>query len=92
MLQQPRVLKQFITYYKKGMLQRGDTFSVYYESHLQQAIILFELFYYANDWNTLYKVRNASGHVAGSKTNTITQETVRHIPRGKSGIKIRSET
>jgi hypothetical protein len=49
-------VKKFISYYKKGMLPRGKPFSVYYKAHREQAIALFELFYYANDYDTFYKV------------------------------------
>ncbi|XP_069705755.1 allergen Cr-PI-like [Periplaneta americana] len=51
----PHVVKNFISYYKKGMLPRGEPFSVYYEKHIEQAIKLFELLFAANDYDTFYK-------------------------------------
>nr|AIO11839.1 hemocyanin-like protein [Coptotermes formosanus] len=51
----PKVVKDFISYYKKGMVKRWEPFSVYYKEHLKQAICLFDLFYFANDYDTFYK-------------------------------------
>ncbi|RZC34455.1 Hemocyanin N domain containing protein, partial [Asbolus verrucosus] len=52
----PEAIEEFYNYYKYGkLLQRGEIFSVFYEEHLEQAIALFKLFYYANNWETLYK-------------------------------------
>jgi hypothetical protein len=48
-------VKQFVSLYKQGLLPRGEIFSVFYHHHLQQAIALFKLFYYARDFDTLYK-------------------------------------
>jgi Hemocyanin, all-alpha domain. len=54
----PRVVKNFITMYKKGyLLKRGVPFSVYYQTHKEQAVMLFEMFYFAKDYDTFYKVR-----------------------------------
>jgi hypothetical protein len=64
------VVKNFISYYKKGMLPLGEPFSVYYKTHLDQTLMLFDLFFYANDFNTLYKVRDASQHLARDNTAT----------------------
>jgi len=50
------------------MVKRWEPFSVYYKIHLQQAISLFELFYYANDFDTFYKVRNVHRHISGNNT------------------------
>jgi len=55
-------------YYKKGTLKRWEPFSVYYKVHLQQAISLFELLYYANDYDTFYKVRDIPRHLSGNNT------------------------
>ncbi|CAB3374838.1 Hypothetical predicted protein [Cloeon dipterum] len=49
-------VKDFLIAYKKGMLPRGDIFSVFYEPHRKQMIKLFDLFYFAKDYETLYKV------------------------------------
>ncbi|XP_066998959.2 hexamerin [Anabrus simplex] len=49
------VVKEFLAMYKKGMLPRGEIFSVLYEPHMEQAIKLFNVFYYAKDWDTLFK-------------------------------------
>ncbi|RDS75648.1 hypothetical protein, partial [Alteriqipengyuania lutimaris] len=51
----PRVVKQFMAYFKKGMLPRGEPFSVNYEKHREQAIMLYDLLYFANDYDTFYK-------------------------------------
>lgn len=37
------------------MIPKGHPFSVMYEEHLEQAIALFKLFYYAKDFETFYK-------------------------------------
>ena len=48
-------MKKFVGLYKQGLLPRGEIFSLLYQAHLEQAITLFKLFYYARDFNTLYK-------------------------------------
>ncbi|XP_066999956.2 hexamerin [Anabrus simplex] len=53
--QDARVVKDFIAYYKKGLLPRGEIFSVLYQPHMEQAIKIFDLFYSAKDWDTLLK-------------------------------------
>jgi hypothetical protein len=45
-------------FYKKGMVKPLEPFSVYKKVHLQPAISLFELFYYANDFDIFFKVRD----------------------------------
>ncbi|KAJ9574111.1 hypothetical protein L9F63_008525, partial [Diploptera punctata] len=51
-----RVVKNFMGMYKKGyMLKRGEPFSVYYVKHKEQAVMLFDLFYFAKDYDTFYK-------------------------------------
>jgi hypothetical protein len=82
--QNPKVVKEFIHLYKKGMVKRWEPFSVYYKIHLQQAISLFELFYYANDFDTFYKVRNLPRHLPGNNTTIDTSvwthsEKQRHV-------------
>jgi Hemocyanin, all-alpha domain/Hemocyanin, copper containing domain len=54
--QNKEYVKDFLIAYKKGMLPRGDIFSVYYEPHRAQMIKLFDLFYFAKDYETLYKI------------------------------------
>ncbi|XP_055620291.1 hexamerin-1.1-like [Toxorhynchites rutilus septentrionalis] len=48
-------VKEFFQMYRHGMLQMDDTFSIFHEHHREQAIALFHVFYYANDWDTFYK-------------------------------------
>nr|AGG40958.1 hexamerins subunit type 2 [Calliptamus italicus] len=42
-------------YVDVGFLPRGEVFSVYYQKHFYQARALFELFYFAKDFETFYK-------------------------------------
>ncbi|XP_044272296.1 hexamerin-like [Tribolium madens] len=52
----PEVVEEFYKYFKYDtFLQRGEIFSVFHGEHLKQAIALFKLFYYANDFDTFYK-------------------------------------
>ncbi|XP_046991407.1 hexamerin-like [Schistocerca americana] len=44
--------KYYVDY---GFLPRGEVFSIYYEKNFYQAKALFELFYYAKDFDTFYK-------------------------------------
>lgn len=37
------------------MLPRNEIFSIQHHEHLDQAIVLFRLFYYAKDWDTFFK-------------------------------------
>ncbi|XP_068082933.1 hexamerin-like [Anabrus simplex] len=53
--QDPRVVKDFLACYKKGLLPRGEIFSVLCHPHMEQAIKMFDLFYSARDWDTLLK-------------------------------------
>lgn len=55
LFQKPEVVKRFVQYLKYGMLPRNAPFSVMHQEHLEQAIALFKLFYYAKDWDTLFK-------------------------------------
>lgn len=52
----PKVVKEFLHYWKEGFLPRGEVFSVFYEHHREEAKALFKVFYYAKDWETFYKV------------------------------------
>ena len=56
MLQYPQVVKQFLSAYKKGFLPRGVPYSPYYTTQSYETKLLFDLFYYANDYDTFYKV------------------------------------
>ncbi|XP_053976478.1 arylphorin subunit alpha-like [Hylaeus volcanicus] len=47
--------KKFLSFYEKGMLPRGALFSVYYPKLLKELMALFDLFYYANDFDVFYK-------------------------------------
>nr|CAH7769351.1 unnamed protein product [Callosobruchus chinensis] len=38
-----------------GLLPKEEAFTPFYESHLEEAIALFRLFFYAKDWDTFYK-------------------------------------
>jgi hypothetical protein len=49
--------------FKTGMVPKGETFSVYYKTHLNLAIALFDIFYFAKDFDTFYKVRFVIGHL-----------------------------
>lgn len=49
------VVKNFLSFYKHGMLPKGAIFSIFYKDHLKEAIALFKLFYYAKDFDTFYK-------------------------------------
>ncbi|XP_069705748.1 hexamerin-like [Periplaneta americana] len=51
----PQVVKQFLAIYKAGMLPRGVPYSPYYSTQRYETKLLFDLFYYANDYDTFYK-------------------------------------
>lgn len=51
-----QAVKDFIYYWKQGFLPRGEVFSVFYEEHRQEVVALFNVFYYAKNWETFYKV------------------------------------
>jgi Hemocyanin, all-alpha domain. len=65
-------VKEFIALYKKGLVKRWQPFSLYYKNHLKQAISLFELFYFANDFDTFYKVRDVPCHLSRNSKTTDT--------------------
>lgn len=48
-------VKQFMYYYKKGLIPFNELFSIYNPYHRDQAVALFHVFYYAKDWDTFYK-------------------------------------
>ncbi|KAI5749529.1 hypothetical protein M8J76_008058 [Diaphorina citri] len=54
--QNPREAEQYMRAFQKGELQqRGSAFSVLNNNQLNQAVQLFDLFYFANDFNTFYQ-------------------------------------
>lgn len=48
-------VKEFLTLWKEGFLPKGHCFTVFNKTHLKQAMALFNMFYYAKDWDTFYK-------------------------------------
>ncbi|XP_055616584.1 hexamerin-1.1-like [Toxorhynchites rutilus septentrionalis] len=48
-------VKEFIRYYKHGLLPMEQIFSINNEHQREEVIALFHLFYYAKDWDTFYK-------------------------------------
>ncbi|KAL1497678.1 hypothetical protein ABEB36_008599 [Hypothenemus hampei] len=51
----PDVVITFINYFRYGlMLPKGVPFSVMTQQHLDQAVAMFKLFYYAKDFRTFY--------------------------------------
>ncbi|KRT78718.1 hypothetical protein AMK59_6996 [Oryctes borbonicus] len=51
-LENPKLPKECVN---QPWLEKGELFSVYNEEHLQQAILLFKVFYYAENIDKLYK-------------------------------------
>lgn len=52
---EPKVVKEFMDLCKRGIVQKNEVFNLNNKKHLDEAEGLFKVFYYANDWNTLYK-------------------------------------
>ncbi|XP_060523198.1 uncharacterized protein LOC132700094 [Cylas formicarius] len=53
----PEVVDKVVEFWYNGyQLPRGEIFSIAYPNHLEQAMALFDLFYYAKDFDTFYKV------------------------------------
>ncbi|GLH06778.1 Hexamerin [Gryllus bimaculatus] len=51
-----QVVKKYITMWKKNtLLPRGEIFSVLRDNHMEEAVALFDLFYFAKDYDTFYK-------------------------------------
>lgn len=60
----PEYAKEFYWYYQHDIIPQDAVFSVFYPEHLKQAIALFKTFYYAKDWDTVYKIASwARNHV-----------------------------
>ena len=49
------LVHEFVDLWEKGFLPKHHIFSIYNEEHREQAIALFNVFYYAKDWDTFYK-------------------------------------
>ncbi|GJQ73640.1 hypothetical protein Trydic_g13983 [Trypoxylus dichotomus] len=52
----PEVVKEFFDIYSNYLISRDAVFSLYNDEHLEQAIALYNLFYYAKDFETLLNV------------------------------------
>lgn len=50
-----KLVQEFLRLYKDGMLPVHYVFTVKNQKHLDQAVALFYVFYYAKDWDTFYK-------------------------------------
>lgn len=48
-------VKHFVLHYNHGLIGHEETFSIYNPVHRDQVIALFHVFYYAKDWDALYK-------------------------------------
>ncbi|KAL1497679.1 hypothetical protein ABEB36_008600 [Hypothenemus hampei] len=58
-----KVVETILEYYTNGfILHKGEIFSVFTSEHLDQAIALFNLFYYAKDFDTFYKTAVVARH------------------------------
>ncbi|XP_055373620.1 hexamerin-1.1-like [Condylostylus longicornis] len=47
-------VKEFVKYYKYGLMEKDEIFSIMYDEHRDWAVSLFHVFYYAKDWETFY--------------------------------------
>ncbi|CAG4955901.1 unnamed protein product [Parnassius apollo] len=50
-----KAVKDFLVLYKYGFLPKNHVFSIFYDKQRDEAIALFQLFYYAKDFETFYK-------------------------------------
>jgi Hemocyanin, all-alpha domain len=48
-------VKEFVRFYNHGMLDFEEIFTIYNEDQRKEATALFNVFYYAKDWDTFYK-------------------------------------
>jgi hypothetical protein len=55
--QDPKVVWKFMSMWEAGMVPKWETFSLYKTPHLKMSIALFDMFYFAKDFDTFYKVR-----------------------------------
>jgi hypothetical protein len=59
----PEALEKIVEFYTHGyQLPKGEIFSLSYPEHLEQAQALFDLFYYAKDFETFYKTAVVARH------------------------------
>ena len=49
------VVKNFVSMWKQGMLPRGEIFHIYNDSHLKEVVALFDVLYFAKDFDTFVK-------------------------------------
>ncbi|XP_034245659.1 allergen Cr-PI-like [Thrips palmi] len=49
------VVKKFFSMWKQGMLPKGEIFHVYNDSQLKEAVALFDMLYFAKDFDTFIK-------------------------------------
>ena len=49
----------FLAIYKQGVLPQGEIFNLYNDAYLEQAIALFDLFYFAKDLDSFITVSAA---------------------------------
>nr|QCC26464.1 hemocyanin subunit type 1 [Pogonognathellus sp. AD-2013] len=53
----PRVVQEFVKEYKNGrMLPRGEIFNLFEEEHRREMINIFEVLFFAKDWDTFHHV------------------------------------
>ncbi|XP_034241333.1 allergen Cr-PI-like [Thrips palmi] len=48
-------VKNFVSMWKQGTLPRGEIFHVYNDSHLKEVVALFDMLYFAKDFDTFIK-------------------------------------
>lgn len=48
--------QSFLAIYKQGVLPQGEIFNLYNDDYLEQAIALFDLFYFAKDFESFIAV------------------------------------
>lgn len=49
------VVKHFVGMWKQGTLPRGEIFHIYNDAHLKEAVALFDMFYFAKDFDTFIR-------------------------------------
>jgi hypothetical protein len=53
-----------------GMMSKWEPFSLYKKPHLKLSIALFDILYFAKDFDTFYKVRFVIGHLSSKMSET----------------------
>jgi hypothetical protein len=61
LFQDSKVVWKFIWMLESGMVPKWETFSLYKMPHFKLSIALFDMFYFAKDFDTFYKVRFITG-------------------------------